>query len=118
MALATDDPRLSNEPAAPRSTILTPAEEAIIVEFRRRTLMPPDDVMGCLKDSIPNPTRSALHRCLQRHGISRLPASDDKTAKRGRFAVSGAAATSGSGRCRNRLGPGLTVGAGLFRVVA
>ena len=48
-------------------------EEAMIVEFRRRTLLPLDDVMGCLKDSIPNLTRSSLHRCLERHGISRLP---------------------------------------------
>ena len=60
-------------PKQPRSTVLTPAEEAIIVEFRRRTLLPLDDVMGCLKDTIPNLSRSALHRCLQRHGISRLP---------------------------------------------
>jgi len=43
------------------------------VEFRRRTLLPLDDLMGCLKDTIPNLSRSALHRCLQRHGISRLP---------------------------------------------
>jgi hypothetical protein len=54
-------------------TVLTPAEEAIVVEFRRRTLLRLDDVMGCLKDTIPSPSRSALHRCLQRHGISRLP---------------------------------------------
>ena len=45
----------------PRSTTLTQAEEAIIVEFRRRTLLPLDDVMGCLRDSIPNLTRSSLH---------------------------------------------------------
>jgi integrase-like protein len=68
----------------PKSTILTPAEEAVIVEFRRRTLLPLDDVLGCLKDTIPNLSRSALHRCLQRHGISRLPASET-TEKRKRF---------------------------------
>jgi len=68
----------------PKSTILSPAEEAIIVEFRRRTLRPLDDVLGCLKDTIPNLSRSALHRCLQRHGISRLPASET-TEKRQRF---------------------------------
>lgn len=60
-------------PKKPKSTVLTSAEEAIIVEFRRRTLLPLDDVMGCLRDAIPNLSRSALHRCLQRHGISRLP---------------------------------------------
>ena len=33
-------------PTAPRSTVLTPAEEAMVVEFRRRTLLPLDDVLG------------------------------------------------------------------------
>jgi hypothetical protein len=60
-------------PKAPKSTVLTPAEEAIVVAFRQKTLLPLDDVLGCLKDTIPNLSRSALHRCLQRHGISRLP---------------------------------------------
>ena len=72
-------------PRDPRSTVLSPAEEAIIVEFRRRTLLPLDDVMGCLRDAIPKLTRSALHRCLQRNGISRLPVSNDKASKRGTF---------------------------------
>jgi transposase len=58
-------------PRSPRSTVLSLIEEAMIVEFRRRTLLPLDDLMGCLKDSIPNLTRSSLHRCLERHGISR-----------------------------------------------
>src|SRR5918993_1772656 len=58
-------------PAKPRSTVLSEAEEAMVVEFRRRTLLPLDDVLGCLRESIPKLTRSALHRCLQRHGISR-----------------------------------------------
>jgi transposase len=30
-------------PVRPRSTVLTEAEEAIVVEFRRRTLLPLDD---------------------------------------------------------------------------
>jgi hypothetical protein len=67
-----------------KSTVLTPAEEAVIVEFRRRTLLRLDDVLGCLKDTIPNLSRSALHRCLHRHGISRMPASEI-TEKRTRF---------------------------------
>ena len=58
----------------------------MIVEFRRRTLLPLDDVLGCLRHTIPRLTRSALHRCLRRHGISRLPESEDKTSRRGRFA--------------------------------
>jgi transposase-like protein len=73
-------------PRDPKSTVLTSVEEAMIIEFRRRTLLPLDDVLGCLKDSIPRLTRSSLHRCLVRHGISRLPESDEKTSKRGRFA--------------------------------
>ena len=43
-------------PRSPRSTVLTFIEEAMIVEFRRRTLLPLDDVRGCLKDGIPNLT--------------------------------------------------------------
>ena len=57
-----------------------------MVEFRRRTLLPLDDVLGCLSDSIPKLTRSSLHRCLGRHGISRLPENPDKPSKRGKFA--------------------------------
>ena len=34
-------------PRAPSSTLLTAVEEAMIVEFRRRTLLPLDDVLGC-----------------------------------------------------------------------
>ena len=73
-------------PRSPRSTVLTLIEEAMIVEFRRRTLLPLDEVMGCLKGSIPSLTRSSLHRCLERHGISRLPDSQEKASKRGKFA--------------------------------
>src|SRR5215208_4083565 len=73
-------------PARPRSTVLTEAEEAIVVEFRRRTLLPLDDVLGCLREAIPTLSRSALHRCLVRHGISRLPQDEEKASKRQRFA--------------------------------
>jgi len=61
--------------------VLTPAGEAIVVAFRQKTLLPLDDVLGCLRDTIPNLSRSALHRCLQRHGISRLPV--EETAGKG-----------------------------------
>jgi hypothetical protein len=73
-------------PRAPASTVLTPVEEAMIVEFRRRTLGPLDDVLGCLRDTIPKLTRSSLHRCLLRHGISRLPNTDEAPTKKGKFA--------------------------------
>ena len=73
-------------PSSPHSTVLTLAEETMVVEFRRRTLLPLDDVLGCLRGSIPKLTRSSLHRCLERHGISRLPDNPDKASKRGKFA--------------------------------
>jgi len=57
-------------PSKPRSTVLTEIEEAIVVEFRRRTLLPFDDVFGCLRETIRKLSRSALHRYLERHGIS------------------------------------------------
>ena len=60
-------------PKNPSSTVLTIEEEAVIVAFRRHTLLPLDDCLYALQPTIPNLTRSSLHRCLQRHGISRLP---------------------------------------------
>jgi len=63
-------------PKTPKSSVLTPAEEAIVVAFRRKTLLPLDDILGSLRETIHNLSRSALHRCLQRHAISRLPATD------------------------------------------
>jgi transposase InsO family protein len=74
-------------PSRPRSTVLSEAEEAIVVEFRRRTLLPLDDVLGCLRETIPKLSRSALHRCLGRHGISRLPQGEGKASKRKPFAA-------------------------------
>ena len=60
-------------PKEVRSTVLTPEQEAVIVAFRKLTLLPLDDCLYALQPSIPSLTRSALHRCFQRHGISRLP---------------------------------------------
>jgi transposase-like protein len=48
-------------------------EEATAVAFRKHTLLPLDDCLYALQASIPYSTRSTLHRCFQRHGISRLP---------------------------------------------
>jgi transposase len=60
-------------PKEPHSTVLSLEQEAIIVTFRRHTLLPLDDCLYALQPTIPHLTRSSLHRCLQRHGISRLP---------------------------------------------
>jgi hypothetical protein len=57
----------------PSSTTLSEPEEVMVVAFRRHTLLPLDDCLYALQPSIPHLTRSALHRCLQRHDISRLP---------------------------------------------
>ena len=70
-------------PKSPKSTVLSQEEEAVIVAFRKHTLLPLDDCLYALQASIPHLTRSALHRCLQRHGISRLPETDgDKPSKK------------------------------------
>jgi len=74
---------LPTGPKDPKSTVLTVEEEAIAVAFRRHTLLPLDDCLYALQPTIPHLTRSSLHRCLQRHGISRLPQVDgDKPDKR------------------------------------
>ena len=76
---------LKTGPKEPRSTVLSEAEEAMVVAFRRHALLPLDDCLDALQPSIPHPTRSALHRCLQRHGLSRLPDVDGDKPKRQRF---------------------------------
>ena len=74
---------LPTGPRTARSTVLTIDEEAIIVAFRRHTLLPLDDCLYALQPSIPHLTRSSLHRCLQRHDISRLPeVAGDKPVKK------------------------------------
>jgi hypothetical protein len=75
-------------PKQPHSTILTKEEEALIVTFRRHTLLPLDDCLYALQATIPHLTRSALHRCLQRHGISRLPAIKGDKPQKNKFTSS------------------------------
>ena len=81
----TADARMGPQEA--RSTVLTPEEEAVVVAFRRHTLLPLDDRLHGLQPTIPRLTRSALHRCLQRHGISRLPEIEGDKPKKQRFAA-------------------------------
>jgi transposase-like protein len=70
-------------PKQPHSTVLTKEEEALIVALRRHTLLPLDDCLSALQATIPHLTRSALHRCLKRYGINRLPdIAGDKPAKK------------------------------------
>jgi hypothetical protein len=76
---------LPTGPRVPKSTVLSLEEEAIIIAFRRHTLLPLDDCLYALQPTIPHLTRSSLHRCLQRHGISRLPDTDGDKPQRSKF---------------------------------
>src|SRR3954462_4577665 len=80
----TADARMG--PKEVRSTVLTREEETIVVAFRRHTLLALDDCLYGLQPTIPHLTRSSLHRCLERHGISRLPEMDGDKPKTKRFA--------------------------------
>ena len=68
------DARMGPEPV---STVLSTEQEAIAVAFRRHTLLALDDCLYALQATIAPLSRSALHRCFQRHGISRLPLNED-----------------------------------------
>ena len=72
-------------PAAARSTILSAEEEAMVAAFRRHTLLPLDDCLYALQPTLLHLTRSSLHRCLQRHGISRLPDTEGDKPNRSKF---------------------------------
>lgn len=54
-----------------RSTILRPEEESNIVRFRCSTALPLDDCYYALSRSLPHLSRSALYRCMLRHGVAR-----------------------------------------------
>jgi len=79
-----DNPLDQKPGPKPKSTVLTAEEEAIIVTFRKHTELGLDDCLYGLLKIIPNLTRSSLHRCLQRHVISRLPQLDKKSRKGGK----------------------------------
>lgn len=61
------------------------AAEAIIEAFRKHTLLPLDDCLYAFQATIPHLTRSSLHRCLQRYGISRLPDVEDGKGTKRKF---------------------------------
>ncbi len=67
---------IRDAPAGPetiRPTVLAAEEEAAIAAFRKYTSPPLDDCLYSLQASMPHLARPSPHRCLQRHGISRLP---------------------------------------------
>ena len=72
-------------PKEPKSSVLSIEDEAIIVAFRRHTLLPRDACLYALQPTIPHLTRSSC--CLQRHGISQLPAADGEKPVKKKFKV-------------------------------
>lgn len=99
---AADLPR---GPKPERHRKLTAEEESIIVQFREHTLLPLDDCLYALQAYIPHLSRSSLHRCLHRHGISRLTeVSDTDTSAEqpppplGDLHIDGSQVRSGDGR--------------------
>jgi len=54
------------------ATNVSPEEETLVCELRTSLKLPLDDIVEVMRRCIrPNLSRSAIHRCLQRHGISR-----------------------------------------------
>ena len=92
---------LPTGPKEPHSTVLSLEEEAIIVAFRKHTLLPLADCLYALQPTVPHLSRSSLHRCLSRHGISRLPdVEGDKEPKKKFKAYRSATSTLTLPRCR------------------
>lgn len=54
-------------------TVLLDLEQQAICVFRKSTNLPLDDCYIALKETIPNLSRSNLHRCLKRNNLSVLP---------------------------------------------
>ena len=64
---------------------LSDIEQQIVCEFRRVTKFSLDDCFIALKDKIPTLSRSNLHRCLQRNGLSTLPKNEDEPREKKKF---------------------------------
>jgi transposase len=63
---------------------LTPLEEELVLELRRKLALPLDDLVEVMRRCVnPKLSRSAIHRCLARHGLSRAERPAPK--KPGRF---------------------------------
>ncbi|MEQ1484883.1 MAG: hypothetical protein ABL913_04840, partial [Methyloglobulus sp.] len=62
---------------ATRRSVLTEVEQQAVCTVRRHLRLPLDDLYLVFKPRIPKLSRSNLHRCLQHHGLSRLPIGED-----------------------------------------
>src|SRR3712207_1102207 len=69
-------------PKERRGSILTELEEAACVAVRVQTRLPLDDLFAVMREAVPRLTRSARHRALQRHGVSRLRQEPKEKGKR------------------------------------
>ncbi len=53
------------------ATTMTPCEETLVVELRRSLALPLDDICEAMRRCVnPQLSRSGIHRCLKRHGLS------------------------------------------------
>ena len=69
-------------------TTMTPVEERLTVELRSTLALPLDDIVEVMRRCLnPQLSRSQVHRCLQRHGVSRRPPPVKPAA--GRFETAG-----------------------------
>jgi hypothetical protein len=59
-------------PKSPRSTLLSQEDKIIILAYRWRTRLALNDCHLRLRPLMPKLSRSMLHRCLKRHGLSRI----------------------------------------------
>lgn len=59
-------------------TRLSPAQEYVVVELRKRLLLSLDELLAVTREFInPDVSRASLQRCLKRHGVSRLSELDE-----------------------------------------
>lgn len=60
------------------NTRLSPAQEYVVVELRKRLLLSLDELLEVAREFIqPDVSRASIQRCLKRHGVSRLADMDD-----------------------------------------
>lgn len=70
---------ITDRPHTPKTLVssLSPMQQALVCELRTRLQLPLDDITEVMRRCLaPKPSRSAVHRCLVRHGLNRRPTSD------------------------------------------
>jgi transposase-like protein len=83
------------------ATTMTAWEEALAVELRRTLGLALDDILEAMRRCVnPNLSRSGLHRCLKRHGVSARLTPDKAPALAFETTARPALSTSMSNTCR------------------